>query len=109
MAPVTFLLWNPTQNFGRAGGGEPAGLQGAERIDRSDEEIEKKRGRDGGMGALPACLTTAFSCGVPVVEGWEFPSVQARRKATEDIFSGPAKNARACWSRCDTPPVPTDV
>lgn len=50
------------------------------------------------------CLTMAFSCGVPVVEGWEFPSVPARRKATEDIFSGLAKNARACWSRCDTLP-----
>lgn len=92
--------------FWEGGGESQPGLQGAERIDGSDEEIEKKRGRDGGMGALPACLTTAFSCGVPVVEGWEFPSVQARRKATEDIFSGPAKNARACWSHCDTTPRP---
>ena len=54
------------------------------------------------MGALPGRLTTAFSCGVPVVEGWEFPSVRARRKATEDICSGLAKNARARWPGCGT-------
>ncbi|CAF94637.1 unnamed protein product [Tetraodon nigroviridis] len=68
-------------------------------MDGSDEEVGK---REGGMEALPVCLTLAFSCGVPVVEGWEFPSVRARRKATEDIFSGPAKNARVCWPGCDT-------
>lgn len=38
------------------------------------------------MGVLPMCLAMAFSGGVPVVEGWEFPSTQAGRKATEDVF-----------------------
>lgn len=38
------------------------------------------------MGVLPVCLAMAFSCGVPVVEGWEFPSARPGRKATEDVF-----------------------
>lgn len=85
----TFLLWNPTQNFGREGE-EDANSRppGAKRMVRSDEDMgtERQRGRDERTGVLPVCLTAAFSCGVPVVEGWEFPSVQAWRKATEDIF-----------------------
>lgn len=85
-APVTLLLWNPTQIFGREGANSRP--TGAKRMVRSDEEMgqERQRGRDERTGVLPVCLTTAFSGGVPVVEGWEFPSVQAWRKATEDIF-----------------------
>lgn len=63
---------------------DPQGPRG--RSDQMKQWGRKDRGRDERTGALPVCLTTAFSCGVPVVEGWEFPSVQAWRKATEDIF-----------------------
>lgn len=38
------------------------------------------------MGVLLVCVAMAFISGVPVVEGWEFPSMLARRKATEDVF-----------------------
>lgn len=38
------------------------------------------------MGVLPICSAMAFSGGVPVAKGWEFPSTQAGRKATEDVF-----------------------
>lgn len=51
-APVTFLLWNPTQNFGREGE-EDANSRppGARRTVRSDEEMGKERqgGKEGGM------------------------------------------------------------
>ncbi len=38
------------------------------------------------MGVLPMCLAMAFSGEVPVVVGWEFPSVRAERETTEDVF-----------------------
>lgn len=33
-------------------------------------------------------LTMAFSCGVPVVEGWEFPSVRPGGKRQRISFPG---------------------
>lgn len=51
---------------------------------------EKKKGRErvGGKqpGGLPMCLAMAFSGGVPVVVGWEFPSARAEREMTEAVF-----------------------
>lgn len=58
LAPVTFLLWNPTQYFGREGeegaNSRPAGVK---RMVRSDEEMgkERQRGKEGGMKERGCC------------------------------------------------------
>lgn len=58
VAPVTFLLWNPTLGGGW-GGEEGANLRPVrtERMDRSDEEMgkERQRGRDGRTGGCCQC------------------------------------------------------
>lgn len=73
-------------------GNEGWGEGGSEESDRANKgkgkkrEREKERGREGRMGVLPICLAMAFSGVVPAAKGWEFPSTQAGRKATEDVF-----------------------
>lgn len=46
----------------------------------------KEKRKRGGEEGVHMCLAMAFSRGVPVVVGWEFPSVRAGRKTTEDVF-----------------------
>lgn len=46
--------------------------------------MKEKRKREG--RGLHLCIAMAFSSGVPVVEGREFPSVRAERETTEDVF-----------------------
>lgn len=40
----------------------------------------------GGERRVPLCFATAFSCGVPVVVRWEFPSLPVERETAEDVF-----------------------
>lgn len=62
------------------------------------KKSERERGGRGGEEGVPLCLAMAFSCGVPVVVEWEFPSVRDKRKTTEDVFSWLTRNARASRS-----------
>lgn len=98
MAPVTScnILWNSS---GLGGGieqqwiecyntisGEGGGGGDRDRANKEkggNEQKEKERRRKGG---LPMCLAMAFGGRVPVVVGWEFPSVPAERETTEDVF-----------------------
>lgn len=50
-----------------------------------NEKWKREREKRREEGVL-LCLAMAFSCRVPVVVEWEFPSVRNKRKTTEDVF-----------------------
>lgn len=56
----------------------------AEQI-KKNQAMKEKRMREGKWGAS-VLIAVAFSVRVPVVVGWEFPSVAAVREMAEDVF-----------------------
>lgn len=56
----------------------------AEQI-KKNQAMKEKRMRGGKWGGS-VLIAVAFSVRVPVVVGWEFPSVAAVREMAEDVF-----------------------
>lgn len=47
---------------------------------------KKEKRRRGGRWGASLLIAMAFSCRVPVVVGWAFPSVLTMREMAEDVF-----------------------